>query len=271
MFFTEESMLYERFRDTKRSEITLYYCDIDKDLEPGVKYGPVIRDIYIIESCTGGYGSVIINEKEFQIKKGDVYFLMPGDTVVHTADTEEPRSGVWCAIDGIRLASVLKRAGIDSEHPFACAEAFEEITQQMLRIFDMKNESDPGADLRREGCIYAILGALMRGCASGDSDALIQKAIGYMEATYDGKVNVREVAQSVGLDRSYFSTLFKKITGCTPHMYLTLIRMRKAGALIRDGGYSVSEAAEAVGIDARNFGRVFKRVMGLTPLEYKKQ
>ena len=58
------------------SEIpTALFCHREEDLAPGARFGPVIRDVYIFECCTEGKGSVIINEKEFSIRKGtDIWY-----------------------------------------------------------------------------------------------------------------------------------------------------------------------------------------------------
>ena len=53
-----------------KDEPSLLFSGRDDDLNPGDTYGPVIRDCYIIECCTGGYGSLIIGEKEFELKEG---------------------------------------------------------------------------------------------------------------------------------------------------------------------------------------------------------
>ncbi len=265
-------MFYERYAKEHQDEPMVYYCDRDVDLAPGIRYGPVIRDIYIVECCTGGYGSVIINDREFPLKSGDCFVLLPGDTVIHTADTKEPRCGVWCAIDGFSLGRVFARAGITSEAPFAPPEAFGEISSQLEQLILMRDETDPGADLRRTACIYSVLGTLLRTApVSPDKNFWIQKAIGIMETRYHEALSVQAVANEVGLDRSYFSTLFKSQTGRTPHEYLTSLRIKKACTLIRRNDSSVGGAAASVGLDPQNFARLFKRETGKTPREYKKE
>ena len=124
-------MLYEKFVSERRDLPFVYLCHKDVDLKPGIKYGPVIRDCFIIELCTSGVGSVIINGKEFPLKTGDCYFLFPGDTVIHTADIHNPRSGIWAAFDGIMIEDALKRGGISASSPFAPPECFETINNEL--------------------------------------------------------------------------------------------------------------------------------------------
>lgn len=157
-------MRYDYFTREHSHEPSVCYTGHDKNLPAGITYGPVIRDVFIVESCTGGFGSVIINGREFALKKGDCFFLFPGDVVVHTAATENPREGYYCAIDGLQIGSVLLKAGITSTSPFAPPSAFEEITACLKKIYEMKDDTDGGAGFRRTALIYSILASLMSRC-----------------------------------------------------------------------------------------------------------
>lgn len=248
----------------------VYFCGIDENLTPGAKCGPVQRDVFLIECCVSGYGSIEINGTVFPITPRSCYFLFPGDTVTHSADEYEPRCGYWCAMHGLQIESALKKAGITSATPFAPPELFDDIYSRLEQMYKTREENDLGADMRRTAHIYAILGALLRTSTATDKYSSVQKAIGYMEANYHKDVSVSMLAAEIGLDRSYFSTLFKVQTGISPHEYLTQLRVKKAATLLKESAYSVSEISEAVGFDSGNFSRIFKQIIGLTPLEYRK-
>lgn len=264
-------MKYEKHTSDKHADLNLIICGRDENLKPGVKYGPVIRDSYIIECCTNGFGSVIINGLEFPIKKGDCVILFPGDVIIHTADNIKPRSGVWCGVYGMKIGSYLSSAGISSTSPYLPKQIFGVINEQIENMLGMKSDSDPGADLRREACIHIMFGELMRYAKKEtDTDVYIQKAMQIMEIRYGENIGVNDIAGELGLERCYFSTLFKHSTGRTPYSYLTELRINKACTLLSDKRLSVSETAHAVGIEAMNFARVFKRYTGVLPTEYRK-
>jgi len=251
-------------------ELTAIAAGSDYDLLPGARYGPIIRNIYIIECCTEGLGGVWINGREFPVKEGDCYILLPGDTIIHTADEVTPRRGYWCALDGAEAGNWLKMAGIRSDAPFAPPEVFREIMAQLKQLFLMREENDPGADLRRSACLYTVFGELLRGrTAAVDKENVVQKAISIMEAKYDQPLTVAEIAAGVGLERCYFSTVFKAGAGISPHRYLTGLRLEKACVLM-DQGCTVAEAAVSAGLDPENFARLFKQHRGMTPGEYRR-
>lgn len=264
-------MLYENVKKGYRDEPILYYCGMDQNLKPGARYGPVIRDIYVIECCLRGAGAIIINDKEFPFTKGSCFILLPGDTVTHTTDTIDPRQCIWCAIDGFILKDVFNQIGITSETPFAPIDAFNDIVSEIKKMHDMRFDSDPGADLRRAGLIYNILGALLKSAKASNKNSAVQKAIGIMETRYHENLSIEEIANISGFDRAYFSTLFKEKTGMSPHKYLTQLRIKKASTLLKLNSATVSEIATSVGLDSQNFSRFFKKETGKTPKQYIKE
>ena len=257
-------MALEDIKSKHQYEPIVYYCGID-----GTRCGPMKRDIFLIEACIKGYGTIIINEKAFPITPRSCYFLFPGDVVTHITDDKEPREGYYCALDGAQVESVIQRLGITSESPFAPREVFDEIFDKLRTLYLMRGETDPGAEMRRISHIYGILGALLRTCSATDKNYWVQKAIGYMETNYSNDISVATLASEVGLERTYFSTLFKAQTGVSPYAYLTHLRIKKAAALIEKGGFMMNEIADAVGIDPQNFARIFQREMGKNPRDYK--
>ena len=249
---------------------TVLYCEKEYNLLPGEHYGPIIRDVYIIECCVEGYGSVIINDKEFAVEPESCYILFPGDTVIHTADSTDPRKGYWCAIDGLDLGFLFKEAGISSYSPFAPKELFADLCGCVMKMVAEWGSGDAGEALRETSCIYEFLGVLMRNKKATAYDDRIERAIGLMETKYHENLSVERIACEVGLERSYFSVLFKEKTTVSPYQYLTSLRIFKACSLIEKENCSITHAAIATGFDPCNFARSFKRVTGKTPAEYFK-
>lgn len=250
---------------------TVLYCEKEYNLKAGERYGPVIRNVYIVECCVEGYGSVIINNKEFSVSPQDCYVLFPGDTVTHTADSKEPRKGYWCALDGLELGYIFKEARISSESPFAPKELFEELCTCVKNMVREWGNGDAGEGMRETAWIYQFLGILMKNQKSTAYDDRIERAIGLMETKYSEPLSIERIAKEVGLERSYFTVLFKEKTAVPPHQYLTTLRISKARNLIEKEGCSITQAAIATGLDPSNFARIFKRIIGKSPREYYKK
>ena len=54
----------EKYIRSQREMPVALFCTKETNVG-GPVYGPVIRDVYLFECCTGGRGSVIINGQEF--------------------------------------------------------------------------------------------------------------------------------------------------------------------------------------------------------------
>ena len=85
-------------------------------------------------------------------------------------------------------------------------------------------------------------------------------------------VSIGELAGKLNLNRSYFSTLFRKKTGKSPQQYLTDYRMGCACQLMTEHGYSPGKAALSTGYpDIFSFSRMFKKHFGVFPREYSRR
>ena len=261
-------MKHEILGNSKQAELNLYVCERDEKIRPGTRYGPIIRDSYIIDYCSEGSGRIIINGREFAFSAGSCLVLLPGDTVGHITDGSVPRSGIWCAAKGLRISSYLAAVGIDSGQPYAPEAAAPKIAAILGRMLEIKNERDAGAELRQTACIHALFGEMLRYAqAKTDQSAYIRQALRIIETRYDTPLSVAALARSIGLERSYFSTLFHKAAGVSPQRYITDFRMQKACGLLA-AGLTVGATAEAVGISPESFARIFKSRIGQTPSQY---
>ncbi len=249
------------------------YADIrilsvqQEQVKPGDWFGPAFRNVYIIECCTEGAGTITIDGKCFPFCAGDCYVLLSGAVTTHTADPQMGRSGYWCALDGTSLEQIFRLAGISNKTPFLLPEQYPRIRdcfEQMLLQWNMR---DAGAPLRQLGCIYTLLGILLDRSSAPNVTA-IDRAIGYMQSNYVEALNIDIIAAQAGLERAYFSDLFRKKTGIPPYRYLNRLRIQKACLLLDTTNYRISEVAYLVGLEPHNFARLFKQEIGITPQQY---
>ncbi|MBQ9168492.1 MAG: helix-turn-helix domain-containing protein [Oscillospiraceae bacterium] len=98
----------------------------------------------------------------------------------------------------------------------------------------------------------------------------IRKALDYMTEYATSSLRITEVADYVGLSRSYFSRLFTKETGQTPYEYLLELRINQAKQLLSLTDVQVSEVAEKCGfVNMSHFIRVFREKTGSTPSAFR--
>ena len=266
--------LYERTKHKKRGmgdEPVLFWCKDDNNIEPGGTCGPIIRDTYIIECHTEGYGTYTVNGHSFDLKPGDCYATLPGQLTYLTSDVEHPRRGYFCLLGGARVGEILTKAGISEKNPFAKPGVCECAVEVIKKMLVIRDETGACAELMKTAYVYELLSAFMIGKNATDEKAWLEKAIGLFEAGYQDELSVEEVANAVGFDRSYFSMIFKEHMGIPPHKYLTGIRIDKACKLLCETNTPISEISESVGIEPSNFARTFKAELGISPTVYRRR
>ena len=94
----------------------------------------------------------------------------------------------------------------------------------------------------------------------------LQQIIDYIYAHLDRDLSLKELGTVVKMSPHYFSQLFKKTTGITPHQYIIRCRIERAKDLLKQGKSSIAEIAKQVGfVDQSHLYRYFKRLVGITP------
>ena len=143
---------------------------------------------------------------------------------------------------------------------------------EMLYIVHNKKK----APLHLIGHLYIFIDALMRSVTdyqppnSKVKDFYIKEALAFIEHNYMNDISVEEIAESSGLNRSYFGKIFKESVGKSPQEFLINYRMIKACELLRMTRYSIAEIGSAVGYPNQlHFSRAFKNVNGVSPREWR--
>ena len=99
----------------------------------------------------------------------------------------------------------------------------------------------------------------------------VYKGQEYVDVHYAEKIYLEEMCRMTMLSPSYFSDVFKHVTGRTFTEYVSSVRVEKAKELLRREDKSISGIAYAVGFsDNAHFDKVFKREVGISPLQYRK-
>jgi two-component system response regulator YesN len=99
----------------------------------------------------------------------------------------------------------------------------------------------------------------------------ITNAKQYIKEHFAEQVGIDDIADIAGFNASYFSTLFKKVTGSTFSEYLRGVRMDEAKRLLKETNLSIAVICGNIGYnDIKHFSSSFKKATGVKPSEYRK-
>ena len=226
-----------------------------------------------IEIVTSGRGIHNLNGVETPIQKGSIYLLGPTD--FHGIYAPTGISMINISFDEEMLSDGVLSFLISS----APKKTYELNDEEYIRIIMatklLQYECESGGECKKQLCQY-ILSFFAKNMNIENMDYInhtqlsgIRNSILYLEMHFREKLTLEILAKQAGFNPTYFSELFKKVTGETYVDRLNNLRSGYASMLL-SGGFSVNDACFMSGFGSlSNFLSVFKNRYGVTPGEYK--
>jgi YesN/AraC family two-component response regulator len=98
----------------------------------------------------------------------------------------------------------------------------------------------------------------------------IDRVLDYIKKTPLDQITLKEAAESIHINPSYLSQLFKQQLNKKFVDYITELRIEESKRLLQNTSLRMSEIAERVGYsDLAYFSNNFKKVVGCSPSEYR--
>lgn len=99
----------------------------------------------------------------------------------------------------------------------------------------------------------------------------ITDTIKYIHDNFAEELHLEDICKYSMMSKTYFSYIFKELTGKTFTEYLISLRVQKAMELLVDTDMSTTKICYEVGFnDVTHFCRTFKKIVGVSPKYYKK-
>lgn len=262
-------------------DLVIYQYGYEK-CRPHHSFGPGLRSHYLIHYIISGKGTfrVNVNNKEYiyGLHAGQAFLIVPNTLIHYYADGDEPWEYMWIEVDGLKAKDYIGQAGLSCNEPIynAVSEESRSVMEGHLRHIVTQTQM-PVPEL--VGYTYLFLSALIQSSdqarkvpSNRIQEFYIQSTIGFIEEHYMENITIDDMAAALGLSRSYFSKLFKKLTQKSPQDYLIAYRMNKSCELLRSTKMSIGEIAVLVGYSNQfHFSRAFKNFMQQSPNDWRKK
>ena len=226
--------------------------------EAGHRFGPAQRDYFLLHYIHSGTGIFETTNHNYQVTAGQIFIIRPLETTIYQADFKTPWQYSWLGFESrLPLGSWIQENVIPAAH---CEHIFHNLYEN--------TEAAAEKEYYLCGRIYELISILSKP-APADIQTVpeyVLKAKNYIEANYVKDISIDKIASSLNLNRSYFSTAFRKHIGKSPQQFLVDFRLRKAAELLSDRRFSPSEAAANSGYkDLFTFSKMFKKKYGIPP------
>ncbi|MDY3929342.1 MAG: AraC family transcriptional regulator [Clostridia bacterium] len=231
--------------------------------------------------------------------RGKEYEFMPGDIFVFSSDE------VHCITD-INDGEKLNIINLHFEPRFIWSENTGVADCELLRIFfdrndNFQNRIDRNIPQTKKICEYIleiekelkekklyykqavkmflsyILIILIREYGyvgntveyKKDTLRFLEKSMHYIDENLENEISLDDVSKIASMNRTYFSTVFKKYNGISPWDYITIKRVERAVEYLKNSDATKTEIAGKCGFSSMsNFYRAFRQVTGKTPNDF---
>jgi len=227
-----------------------------------------------VEFVASGSGKVILEGKEWPLRRGTIFSYGPGCPHRIEADAADPPVKYFLDFSGREGLELLRAGGL---LPGSCriAANAEELEEAFEHLLATGRKAGPRAE--RIAALQAeilLLGLAESVVAEGGREQSFQtylKCRRCIEERFLEFATATEVAEACHVSTAYLSRLFAMHGHETPYHALLRCRMSHAAALLDGGDRIVREVAEELGLDPFHFSRVFKRIHGVSPAEFLKR
>ena len=279
----EEILEYsDFFRESKdrygtAAGISLDFCGFEHCLSRN-SYGSTVRQNYVIHVVISGRGILDYSGKRWEIREGQIFILFPGEETTYYADRNDPWYYCWIGFQGPSASKIVESIGFTARTPVLTISDAARIESGIRKMLEARELTLDG-QLRRNAGLLKILSDLIREHAvRAESDSITniysysEYAVRYINNHFSEKIKVQDLADHIGISRSYLVKLMKQETGMSPQEYLIETRMRRASDLLSRTNDSIRVVAAECGYeDSLAFSKVFKSRFGLNPTQYREK
>lgn len=256
-----------------------YYYSGGYQCKPNHEHGPAVRNHYLIHYVHKGKGIYRTNNKTYHLHAGQGFLICPGEVMYYKADSEDPWEYTWLAFKGAEVSNYLAIAHLDLENPiFTCyhTEDMEDLLHKIDQSKKLMGTLNGHLKLLSYTIEFFSLLVDDKTLDTHDSkespmNPYVKKTIDYIYVNYWHKLTINEIADYVGLERKYLSTLFKKETQVSPSKFIQKVRVRHAYELLQNSDLSITEISNSVGYsDPLQFSKIIRKALGHPPSQIRK-
>lgn len=225
-----------------------------------------------------GKATHVIDGQPFEVARGDVYAMMPGQT--HWFDREE-----GLVLDTIHAAPqsfseaewVALGRPVPGRWLHLTPAAHAQVSEAWSELRTEWERGTPEALLLVPGLFARLLVRLHRLRLGNQSPApvrqesVVSTAVRYLEEHFTEPLRIEQLAARVFLSPDRFTEVFAEAVGRTPRDYLKHLRLERAKELLSATDQPIATIGLLAGFsDPAYFARAFRSATGHTPREWRR-
>lgn len=237
---------------------------------------PAVRDHYLYVYVLKGKGAYKIGDTKYPMRENQAFVLFPHQWTSYWPDPADPWEYRWFGFGGSAVPVCLERGAIGTGAPIVTHRRPERMRRLFDELIGYKPVDGIVDELFYNGNLHAMLAEIcsqnthVAEAAEPHADHYVRRAKSFMRQHFDKDIRVDDVARFAGLERSYFSKLFKARTGESPYVHIMNLRCAEARRLLAETPMPIEHIALIIGFkDSYHFSSFFKQKVGISPLPYR--
>ncbi len=289
--FLEISNGYEAFQQKKWSSDGLIHTEhwmVGHAIQPHdhIAYPELSRHLLVLLLQPNYRQMIRFAGQEFNgAGQTNTFFLLPTDIGAEFSWESEDRVIFFDISPNALRQMAVQTDCLDPDHielmPLVWAQD-DQIARFSQCFFHEIHTGGPGEHLYRESLFTGLaIHLLRRYCTQpvklpaydgGLSKQRLRRALAVIHDSLDQSLSLATIAAEVGLDRYYFSRLFRQSMGVSPYQYVLQQRVEKAKQLLQNSDRSIAEISMDCGFaNPSHLARHFRKVIGVSPKAYRQQ
>lgn len=253
---------------------------------------PRVRDHYLLHFVISGSGCLHLQNASYPVNANECFLIYPNELSSYHSIDGGTWGYYWIGIAGEFAKELIARAGFQSDRQvmhFTNLAVFDTLKQLVDTAMLYQNDLY-GLELTSNSLIYQLFAILyaekkeerlsFHAPIVEDNSALfglgsssrqwVSAVITLIQDNYGENLRVDNIADTLHLNRSYLSALFKQETGISIKQYLSSYRIEAAKNKLLKTGRSITEISYQCGFkDPLYFSRIFKEKVGCSPSEFR--
>ncbi len=225
---------------------------------------------FLLLYVVSGSGYVLLDGRRTPIGEGSLILLDCYHP--HGYGTEAGWDILWAHFDGVQARAYYNAIAQNHSLCVFLPDPYRAM-RSLEKIFRMYHHEKRASEALINQYIVAVLTELLTCGSERINDAVggsMEESITFITQNLDQPLTLEDLARRAALSPFYFSRVFKRETGYTPHEYLINARVNAAKFYLKTTQHSNKEIAYRCGFTSESsFCTVFKRVAGITPQTYR--
>ena len=233
----------------------------------------------ILHFVLDGKGTLNINKKTYQCKKGEMFFISHESFYSYCQDKNDPWKYFWISLYGEKALQLCNTMNLSIYSPVYKIEEPENLFQKLYCLYKNCEEHKNSLDIFALSSFLDIASTIINeqnshtdGKKNTSKEQYISFITNYIKSnlTNDSLLKIDKIAQQLHLSPNYLSHLFTDYTGTPIHNYIISLKLQRACTYLETTDMPIKEVAMYSGFsNPLYFSRLFYKYKKQTPSQYR--